>query len=89
MGTGPAGSVFGANLSYLDIWGTRRIATCLNVVLTPQQRYVMGEPGNVQGRDRVGMVKGSSGYRARGVIIRRKFVLSKNLGYKTRGSPRG
>ena len=51
----------------------------------PQQRYVPGEPGNVQGRDRVGIVEGSCGYRARGVSIRRKFVLSRNPGYKTRG----
>ena len=41
--------------------------------------------GNVQGRDRVGIVEGSRGYRARGVSIRGKFVLSRNPGYKTRG----
>ena len=35
MGTGPAGSVFGVNSSYRETWDTRRIATCLNVVLTP------------------------------------------------------
>ena len=51
---------------------------------TPQQRYIPGEPGNVQGRDRVGIVEGSCGYRARGVSIRGKFVLSRNSGYKTR-----
>ena len=32
-----------------------------------------------------GIVEGSCGYRARGVSIRRKFVLSRNLWYKTRG----
>ena len=51
----------------------------------PQQRYTPGEAGNVQGRDRVGIVEGSCGYRARGISIRGKFVLSRNLGYKTRG----
>ena len=53
----------------------------------PQQRYVTDDPGNVQGRDRVGIVEGSCGYRARGIIIRRKFVLLRKLGYKTKGSP--
>ena len=38
------------------------------------------EPGNVQGRYRVGIVEGSSG-----VNIRGKFVLSRNLGCKTKG----
>ena len=41
----------------------------------PQQLYIPGEPGNVQGRGRVGIVEGSCGYRARGVSIRGKFVL--------------
>ena len=36
----------------------------------PQQRYATGESGNVQGRDRVVIVEGSSGYRAREVSIR-------------------
>ena len=61
------------------------VATWLNVVLTPQQWYATGEPSKVQGRDRVGIVEGSCGYRARGVNIRGKFVLSRNLGYKMRG----
>ena len=55
----------------------------------PKQQYVTCEPGKVQGLDRVGIVAGSCGYRARGFIIRGKFVLSRNLGYKTRGSPHG
>ena len=52
----------------------------------PQQRYTTGEPGRVQGRDRVGIVECSLAYRARGVSIRGKFVLSRNPGYKTRVS---
>ena len=51
----------------------------------PQQRYATGEPGQVQGRDRVGIVEGTCGYRAHGVSIRGKFILSRNLWYKTRG----
>ena len=51
----------------------------------PQQRYATGEPGKVQGREHVGIVEGSCGYRARGVNIRGTFVLSRNPGYKTRG----
>ena len=39
VGTGPAGSVFGVNSFYRETWGTRRIATCLNVVLTPPHRH--------------------------------------------------
>ena len=55
----------------------------LKVVLTPpQQRYVTGEPGKLQGRDGVGIVEGSCGYRARGVSIRGKSVSSRNLGYE-------
>ena len=50
------------------------------------QRLTTGEPGKVQERYRVGIVEGSCGYRARGISIRGKFVLSRNLGYKTRGS---
>ena len=51
----------------------------------PQQRYATEEPGNVQGPDRVWIVKRSCGYRARGVSVRGIFVLSRNLGYKIRG----
>ena len=50
----------------------------------PQQRYAPGESGKVQGRDRVGIVEGSFGYRARGVSVWGKFVLSRNPRYKTR-----
>ena len=42
--------------------------------MCPQQRYATGEPVKVQGRDRVGIVEGSCGHRARGVSIRGKFV---------------
>ena len=45
----------------------------------PQQRYVTGKPGKLQGRDRVGILEESCGYRARGVSIRGKFVLLRNL----------
>ena len=43
-----------------------------------------GGASKVQGRDSVGIVDGSCGYRARCVSIRGKFVLSRNPGYKTR-----
>ena len=55
----------------------------------PQQRYATGEPGKVQGRERVGIVEGSCRYRSRRVGIQGRFVLSRNPGYKTRGSPCG
>ena len=54
-----------------------------------QLRYVTVEPGKVQGRDRMGVVEGSCGYRAHGVSIRVKFVSLRNLGYKSRWSPCG
>ena len=53
----------------------------------PQQRYTTGEPGKLQGRDCVGIVE-VLGYRTRGVSIRGKRVLSRNLGYKTKGGGR-
>ena len=62
--------------------GTRTCAEC------PQQRYVTGEPGKVQGRERVVIVEGHYGYRARRVSMRGKFVLSRNTGYKTGGGGR-
>ena len=45
----------------------------------PQQRYATGEPDKVPGW----IVEGSCGYQAHGFSIREKFVLSRNLGYKT------
>ena len=72
--------VLSKNLGYK----TNGVATWLNLVLNPKQRYATGVPGKVQGRDRVGFAEGSSGYRTRGVSIRRKFVLSRNMGYTTR-----
>ena len=59
------------------------------------RRLVPGAPssgthGSIKpssGPDRVGLIEGSCGYRARGVCIWGKFVLSKNLGYKHWGSP--
>ena len=44
-------------------WAQETCAGC------PEQRYATGEPGKFQGRDRVGIVEGSFGYRARGVSI--------------------
>ena len=49
-----------------------------------QQQYATGEPGKVQGRDRVGIVKRSCWYRARVVSVQGKFVLSRNSGYNTK-----
>ena len=75
------GSVFGKNSFYRapgGKWAQETYVGC------PQQRYT-GEPGKVQGRDRVGIVEGSCGCGARGVSIRGKFVLSTNPGYKTKG----
>ena len=40
----------------------------------------------VQRQDRVGIVERSCGYRARGVSVRGKCVLSRKPGYKTKGS---
>ena len=51
----------------------------------PQQRRARGQPGKVQGLDQVEIVEGYCGYWARGVSIQGKFVLSRNLGYNTRG----
>ena len=42
----------------------------------------MGEPGKVKGRNHVGIVEGSCGYRTRAFTIRGKFVISRNLGYE-------
>ena len=55
--------VLSRNLWYEE---DRHVSNCSS---DSQQRYVTGEPGKVQGRDRVGIVEGSYGYRARGVII--------------------
>ena len=58
-------------------WAQETCAGC------PQQRYATGEPGKVQGWDRVGIVEWFCGNWARGVSIRGKLVLSIRLGYKT------
>ena len=63
---------------FIDKWAHETCAGC------HQQRYATGEPDKVLGRDHVGIVKESCGYRARWVSFRGKFVLSTNLGYKTR-----
>ena len=51
----------------------------------PQQQHATEESGKVQGQDRVEIVEGSCVYQAPGVSIRGKYVLSRNLEYKTRG----
>ena len=66
------------NSFYRAPGGKRAQETCAGC---PKQRCATGEPGKVQGMDHVGIVEGSCGYRARGVSIREKFVLSRNLGY--------
>ena len=50
----------------------------------PQQRHATEEPGKVQGRDRVGIVERSCGYRARGVSFRENSFNRENREYKTR-----
>ena len=52
-------------------WAQRTCAGC------PNQRYVTGETGKLQARERVGIVDDSYGHRARGVSIGGRFVLSK------------
>ena len=49
------------------------------------RRRVPGAPSSDTPRERQANFRGSCGYRARGISIRGKFVLSRNLGYKTRG----
>ena len=61
--------------------GTVKISVAVvPVLLTP----LVHERGTVQGRDLVGIVEGPCGYRARGVNIREKIVLSRNPWYKTK-----
>ena len=50
-----------------------------------QQLYGTGEPDKFQGRDRVGIVEESCGYRVCRVSNRGNIVLSRNLGCRTRG----
>ena len=78
----PRESVFGDNSFYRAPGGKCSQETCAGY---PKQWYATGEPGKVQGRDRVGIVESSCGYRTRGVSVRGKFVLSRNSGYNTRG----
>ena len=47
--------------------GNWALVTCAGC---PQRRYATGEPGQVQGRDREGIVEGSCGYRTRGVSFK-------------------
>ena len=55
-------------------WAQKTCAGC------PQQRYATGEPGKVQGWDRVGIVEWSYGNRARRVSIRENSFYSQSLG---------
>ena len=64
------GAIFGENSFYLAPGSEWALKTCVGC---PKQRYAKGEPGKVQGRDHVGFVEGSCGYRAREVSIRGKF----------------
>ena len=59
--------------------GTGNLSRCR------QHRYATGEPDKYQGRDRVGIVEESCGYRVLVVSNRGNIVLSRNLGCKTRG----
>ena len=78
MGTGHAGSVFGENSFYREIWGTGRggVAMLLNIVLTPGKPT----PVKLQGRDLVRVVGIVAPFAPMGAGNRGKFVLS---------SPRG
>ena len=78
----PRGSVFRGSSSYRTPGGIFSQESCAGC---PKQRYATGEPGKVQGQDRVGIVERSRVYLARGVSVRGKFVLTRNPGYKTSG----
>ena len=74
---GPRGSVLGEILFYRaqgGKWAQEACAEC------PKQRYATEEPSKAQGRDCMGIVEGSCGYRALRVSIRGSFVLSRNRG---------
>ena len=51
------GSVFGENLIYRDPGDLCRV----HPATPPPAEYDMGEPGKIQGQDRVGIVEGSCG----------------------------
>ena len=78
--------LFGEISFYRAPGGKLAQETCVGC---PQGRHTTEKQGKVQERDRMGIVEGSCGYLARGVSIREKFVLSRNPGYKTRGSQCG
>ena len=59
-------------------WAQEPCAGC------PQQRYATEGPGKLHSRGCVGIGERSCGYQASRVSIREKFVLSRNLEYKTR-----
>ena len=71
----PRGSIFREN-SFLSPRGKWTQETCAGC---PQQRYATGEPGKVQGRDRVGIIEEMWVLLSplpHGGVIRGKFVLS-------------
>ena len=79
------GSVFGENAFFFRAPGCAQ-ETCAGC---PQQRYATGKPGKVQGREHVGIVEGSCGYRARGVSIRENSFYRETRGTRLGGSPCG
>ena len=81
---GVGGAVFVDNSFYQAAGGKCAQETCVGC---SQQRYATGQPGKIEARGSVDIVEGSCGYRACGVSIPGKFVLSGNPEHKTRGSP--
>ena len=63
---------------------TTGLGICFGVENLNFANFATGEPGKVKGRDRVGIVEGSCGYRA---SIRGKFILSRNAGTGRGGRP--
>ena len=55
----------------------------------PQQRYIPGEPGNVQGWDRVGIVEGSLGTGPAGSVFGENSFYRETRGTRRGGSPCG
>ena len=77
-------SILGKNSFFIESQGVN-----VSCAMCPQQRYAKGEPSTVQGRNRVGIIEESCGYRTRRVSIGEKFVLSKNQGTRRWGSACG
>ena len=99
MGTGPAGSVFGEFLFFIEKSGVQDDGG-RHVAKRGSDPWVSYPEVKVQVRDLVRVVgivtpfapqlqETCAEFRARGVSIRGNFVLSRNLRYKSRGSPCG